>query len=101
MNITIYVNRQNEDLFRAETEKSKLINNLLERHYFDTVGGGKTQENVRAEIKVKQEAVRVADPLPTMALACCLLKTPCRHWQYNDTNSEWVNTRTGETMSVE
>lgn len=33
MNITIYINRSNEDLFRAEAEKSKLLNELLAKHY--------------------------------------------------------------------
>jgi hypothetical protein len=33
MNITVYINRQNEDLFKAEAEKSKLLNELLSNHY--------------------------------------------------------------------
>lgn len=33
MNITIYINRQNEELFKEETEKSKLLNSLLANHY--------------------------------------------------------------------
>lgn len=39
-----------DPLFEKEKEKSKLVNNLLERHYHDTVEGGKTQEDVHREI---------------------------------------------------
>lgn len=47
-----------DPLFDKETEKSKLINNLLERHYHGTVDGGKPQEDVHAEIETKQAEVR-------------------------------------------
>ena len=61
MQITIYVNKRNAELFGLETGKSKLINNLLERHYFDTdtvpVDGGKTQEGVLENIKAVQSAL--------------------------------------------
>lgn len=33
MNITIYIRRDLEDLFKVEKEKSKLINRLLDSHY--------------------------------------------------------------------
>ena len=70
MHITIYVNKKNSELFKQEQEKSKLINNLLERHYFDTVDGGKTQEDIHAEIKEKQDAISLKVPLaPTMLRA--------------------------------
>lgn len=51
-----------DELFDSEPNKSKLVNNLLERHYHDTVDGGKTQEQVLAEIKVKQEKVSKQSP---------------------------------------
>ncbi len=46
-----------EPRFREEKKKSELVNNLLERHYHDTVDGGKTQEQVHAGIKAQQDAL--------------------------------------------
>lgn len=51
-----------DELFEKEPRKSQLVNNLLERHYHDTVGG-KTQEGVKKIIKTKQEAVRAVEGL--------------------------------------
>lgn len=35
---------------------------------------------------------------PTLGMACCLLKTPCRHWSY--ANEVWTNSLTGEVKEV-
>ena len=47
-------------LFKEEKEKSKLVNNLLERHYYGTVDGGKSQKQIHAEIMLAQEALKNA-----------------------------------------
>lgn len=39
-----------DKLFELEPKKSQLVNNLLERHYHDTVGG-KTQAEVLKALK--------------------------------------------------
>lgn len=48
-----------EELFENEQHKSQLVNNLLERHYHDTVGG-KTQPEIRAETDKKIKSVSQA-----------------------------------------
>ncbi len=48
-----------DPLFKLEPKKSQLVNNLLERHYHDTVGG-KTQDEVHADIKRAQAALKSA-----------------------------------------
>jgi len=37
-------------------------------------------------------------PAPLSGMACCLLKTPCRHWSY--ANELWTNSLTGEVKEV-
>lgn len=51
-----------DELFEEEQHKSKLVNNLLERHYHDTVGG-KTQDEIlesvdRTEVLYTEECRR-------------------------------------------
>lgn len=36
MVLSVYINKQNEDPFRGEQNKSKLINTLLTKHYSET-----------------------------------------------------------------
>ena len=52
MNQTIYFRKKVWDRFGPEEKKSELVNNLLERHYYDTVGN-KTQKEVQEDIKIK------------------------------------------------
>ncbi len=53
-NRTLYINTKNWERFATYDDKSKLINNLLERHYYGTVSGGKTQEDVKQDIAEAQ-----------------------------------------------
>lgn len=57
MTMNIYIKPELEDRLRKEPTMSGLINNLLERHYFDTVGE-KTQAEVLADIKKAQASLR-------------------------------------------
>ncbi len=127
MHITIYVNKKNAELFQLEAEKSKLINNLLERHYFDTVEGGKTQDDIHAEIKAQHEALVDAKvpkvgryvgtpdgkihgpttevfvprpPDPETGYPCCQGKRPCKHWVWDGNLSAYVNSLTGKEREV-
>ena len=53
MNMNIYIRPDLEKRLREAPSMSGLINNLLERHFLGTVDGGKTQEDVVAEIEAK------------------------------------------------
>lgn len=48
-----------DDLFEKESHKSRLVNNLLERHYHDTVDGGKTQEVVNYAKNAEVDAAKL------------------------------------------
>ena len=56
-----------DDLFRQEKRKSRLVNNLLERHYHGTVGG-KTQDEILVDIKVAQEVMNATANLRVDAM---------------------------------
>jgi hypothetical protein len=66
-----------DPLFEKEPAKSDLVNNLLERHYHDSVGG-KTQNQILDIIKTKQDAVKVLKSLnePRQKVKLCAHSNP-------------------------
>lgn len=50
------------------------------------------------EITSRAEVAGSIPATPNLGMACCLLKTPCRHWSY--ANELWTNSLTGEVKEV-
>lgn len=111
MNITIYINRQNEELFKAEAEKSKLLNELLANHYAgfrgmpnprkDSLPPVKVLPNVAIPGLVKGSEFVPKPPDPETGYPCCLGKRPCKHWVWDGNVSAYVNSLTGKEREAE
>jgi hypothetical protein len=105
MNITIYINRQNEDLFKAETEKSKLLNELLSHHYAGFKGLPNPRKDGLPPVVVlpqaKESDVFVPRPPdPETGYPCCTKSKPCRHWAFIGEEGVWKNELTEKIRTV-
>lgn len=68
-----------------------------------------TREVINTPVGKAYVALREELPIPTeevaastgIELGCCLAKTPCKHWQYDDLNGTWTNTISGRIKEIE
>lgn len=100
MAMNIYITTQNQEYLKVLKKKgqsmSGLINELLANNFA-------TVEQVQDIIPNKTPAlekvlienfVEASPKKNSEDFACCKLKTPCRHWNFD--GEVWVNANTGE-----
>ena len=111
MNQTIYFRKAVWDNFKDETDKSALVNDLLAHHYEI---GTKVSKTIKQSITTSTPVAAVSytePPKPTkpinhtpggvyMEMACCLMKTPCKHWAYEPMDAQWKNSLSGRVKEV-
>jgi hypothetical protein len=98
--VTQYVRNEDLDKWNSIVNKSEFIHNALNSLNDNTIVQVANLMD-KATPPDHIYPTKRPEPINQMALACCLLKNPCKHWQYNESKAEWVNTRTGEVKTVE
>lgn len=95
----IWIRRRNWAKWEAMEDKSEWLNTLLE-NADDTSHWGEKRDipGVGPSVTVLTEKVPIDLP---MERACCLTKSPCRHWQFDDLNGTWTNTISGRVKELE
>lgn len=81
--VKVYIRTEDLDKWNAIEKKAQWLH--------DALSG--------TEIKTKLEAPIVNEYIKEMGMACCLLKTPCKHWSY--ANEQWTNSLTGEVKDAQ
>jgi hypothetical protein len=103
MQYNIYFRKGNWDRFEQEENKSKLINELLDKHYGQYPVPDTEYPKVQAKLEspqISQEPFVPRPPDPNIGYPCCLKAKPCKHWEYDGMSGQWVNSLTGKTREV-
>jgi hypothetical protein len=93
--IKVYIRTENLEKWKSIPNKSEWINTLLSNSDDTSRYGSARQTPVGPVVEVLSETV------PPLQRACCLLKKPCIHWQYDDVMQTWTNVLTGEVKVLE
>lgn len=85
----IWITEDNWKAWQDIPNKSEFINELL-----------RARPGVQVE-EAKQGSYRAALTAKTLERACCVLKKPCQHWQWNGDKQLYVNALSGRERAVE
>lgn len=90
--VTVYIRDEDLPKWKAIERKSEFVHNAL------------WKEGSAPAIKPKWDEspspAPLAVSLPPMQMACCKLLNPCKHWKFNELESNYTNTLTGEIREV-
>lgn len=90
--VKVYIRTENLDKWNNIYNKSEWINTLL-KNSNNTLEYGETKDTpIRPITTVLSEEV---PSLKDLERACCLGKKPCKHWQWDEDNQNWVNSISG------
>lgn len=120
--IQITLNQQAVDILNEKANKSEYIEDLILNHTQSIQQSGLTREEVIQLIKEyapqpqsiqtpyssapdisKIPGITVGGdfvpkpPDPETGYPCCVKKSPCKHWMWDELNSVWTNTLTNKT----
>lgn len=103
MNSTIYIRKENEAKWRAIKDKSQWVNLTLAQETLEEAPAkSPLQEAVNQVANLQMDAVRAGVPLPpNLERACCLGRTPCVHWQFNQDKQVYINSLSGREREIE
>lgn len=106
MQYNTYYRKDVWERFKEEPNKSELVNELLAEHYGDpqkeewTVDSEVPQprKNNIPEFPGVKPAVEIFEsPVEVLGYPCCQNeKKRCKHWSWDGTNGNWLNSLTGE-----
>jgi len=107
--VTVYVRKANLAKWEAMANKAEWLNTLLENSDDTSNYGATIQTPVGPAVTVLSETLPdkpkliTADKLeslePTLA-PCCKKSSPCRHWQFNELDGNWMNSLTGDVREA-
>ena len=111
--VKVYIRAENIDKWNAVENKAEWINTILSNstdtsnygRKIDTpVGPAVTvlseevpQDNFKQFLRDYSEVGVKKAPHPIYGYPCCHKKSPCKHWQWDELTSEWVNELTGDS----
>ena len=116
MRVNIYIRKENEAAWNSLADKSGQVNHWLSEMQGAPVAEPFNDADILAVKKALDEARVPTDnrevlfsdgtisnsgftpkpPDPETGYPCCLLKRPCKHWQWDGVKSLYVNELTGK-----
>jgi hypothetical protein len=87
--VKVYIRTEDLVKWNAIEKKAQWLHEKLSSSY-------DLRKEYTAEVTAK--TTDALDSMATLGMACCLLKTRCRHWSY--ANELWTNSITGEVKEV-